>query len=188
MVLRAAAGSFTASLPRSRSESQYFCRRYFGYFTNQEWTNRSRVFAVLLLTWRRVICPAPFIGLGRRFRRVPAELIDWECQSHVCSDPERHGCMDGSAGITTDAIDHTRSSRWPMRGMPPASISLRVRGRTDVVSMRGSSPTATQPGSIRQGLTLDILAPAAIPRKILPIWREFLLHVPLDCGRCPFPA
>jgi hypothetical protein len=29
-------------------ESRYFCRRYFGHFTNQEWTNRSSGFAVLL--------------------------------------------------------------------------------------------------------------------------------------------
>jgi hypothetical protein len=184
LVLRAAAGRrarparIMGEKGDDRPESQYFCRQCFGHFTNQGWTRRSRVFAFLLQTRCRVICP----GVGRRLWRTPAEFIDWECRSHGCSDPERHGRMDGSARVAV-ATNHTRSSRWPMRGMPPARISLRVRGRADVVSVRGSSPTATQPGSICQGLRPDMFAPTAITRRTLPIWWEFPLRVPIGYMR-----
>jgi hypothetical protein len=119
---------------------------------------------------------------------APAEPIEWECRSHGCSDPERHGRVDDSARVATGSTNHTRSSRRPMRGMPPAHVSLRVRGRADVISVRGSSQTAIQPGSICQGLRPGMLAPTVIIRRTLPIWPGFLLRVPLDYVRCPFPG
>jgi hypothetical protein len=169
-------------------ESRIFLPTKFRAFTNQECTHLSSVIASSSRLGAGQPCPAPFCRGRWDFQTTPAKSIHWERQRHVCRILERHRRMDGSAGVAAVATDHTGSSRNPMRGMPPASISLRVRGRADVVPVRGSSPPATQPETIRRCLTPDILAPAAISRKTHPIWREFPLRVPLDYVRCPFPA